>query len=132
MRSAVGRDRLQVAVLDQPIAQVDVLALQLAIGRLDLGAGIEMDVAFAAVQGDQVAGVDLAQDAAQARDGRDAQRPGQDGGVAGGAAGLGDDAGDLQAVERQRLRRQDLRGHEDDRLVGRHDCAGRLAGPAGP
>ena len=57
------------------------------------------------------------EDAAQPGDGRDAQRPGQDGGVAGAAAGLGDDAGDLELLEQQRLRRQDLRGDEDDRLV---------------
>ena len=95
-RDAVGGDRLLVAVLDQPVAQVDVLALQLAVGRLDLRAGVEVDVPLAAVQGDQVAGLDLAEDAAQAGDGRDAQRPGQDGGVAGGAAGLGEDAGHLE------------------------------------
>ena len=56
---AVGGDRLQVAVLDQRVAQVDVLALQLAVGGLDLRAGVEDDVPLAAVHDQQVAVVDL-------------------------------------------------------------------------
>ncbi len=114
---AVARHRLLIAVLDQPVAHVHVLALQLAVGRLHLGARPQIDVSLAAVQGDQVAGLHFTQDAAQARDRGDAERPRQDGGVAGGAAGLGDDAGHLQPVERQRLRRQDFRGDDDDGFV---------------
>ena len=114
---AVGGDRLLIAVLDQPAGEVGVLALQLAIGRLHLRTGIEINVSLAAIDGDQVAGVHLAQQAAQSGDGGNAEGAGEDGGVAGGAARFGDDAGDQMAVERQRLRRQNLLGDEDDRLM---------------
>src|SRR5205823_7991821 len=90
---AVGGDGLQVVVLDQQAGrQVGVLAMELAVGRLDLGAGVEVDVPLAAVQGDQVAGADLAHQALEAGDGGDAQAAGQDGGVPGGGPGLGQDA----------------------------------------
>ena len=85
-------------------------------------------MSFAAVESDQVAGMDVAGDAAQARDRGDAQRSGQDGRMAGGAAGLGEDARHMGAIERQRLRRQDFRSDEDDRLVPAQLVFGLLPG----
>ena len=49
-----------IAILDQFAAQIDIFALQFPIGRLHLGAGIEVDVTLPAIQGHQVAGADLA------------------------------------------------------------------------
>src|SRR5207237_591067 len=98
--------------------------------QLDLGTGVEVDVALAAVQGDHVAGLDLGEDAAQSGHGGDAQGAGEDGGVAGGGAGLGEDAGDPAALDEGGLGGQDLRGDEDDRLLevegGLVDLAGEL------
>ncbi len=59
-RGAIGADRLLVVVLDESAADVHILALQLAVGRLYLGTRVEIDVSLATVQGDEVAGLDLA------------------------------------------------------------------------
>ena len=56
-------------------------------------------MAVAAVDDDQVARLHVPQNAAHARDGRDAAAPGEDRGVAGAAAGLGDDAADIEVAQ---------------------------------
>src|SRR5215813_8163257 len=81
---AIERDRLEVAVLDQAIAKSDIFSLQFPISRLDLGTGVQVDVSLAAVEGDQVAGAHLAENAAHPRYCRNAERAGQDCRVSGG------------------------------------------------
>lgn len=54
----------------------------------------DVDLAGAAVDGQPRCSLRHRQDPAHADHGGDAERPGEDGGVARGGAGLGDDAGD--------------------------------------
>ena len=114
---AVARDRLLIAILDQPIAQIDIFALQLAIRGLRFRIGFDVDVAFAGIESDEVAGLHLLENAAHAGNRGNAQRPGQNGRVPGAAPRLGDDAGHLHLVEHQGLRRQDFRSHDDQRFL---------------
>src|SRR5207253_4523675 len=114
---AVERNRLLIAIFDQAFPQVDIFALQLAIGGLDFRTWVEVDVPLAPIQGHEVARAYFPGDPADSRDRRYAQGAGQDGRVARGAAAFGDDAGDVQPVKCQRLRGQDLRGHQDHRLA---------------
>ncbi len=106
-----------VAVQDEPVLEVEELALHLAVGGGRLAVGADEDDAVAAVDDHQVARADLVGDPDDPGDGRDAPAPRQDRGVAGPAAGLGDDAGDRQVAQAHRLARQDLVGHQDHRLV---------------
>ncbi len=111
---AVGADRGLVAVEDEPVLEVEELALHLAIGGCRFAVGADEDEAVAAVDDHQVAGADLVGDADDAGDGGDAPASRQDRRVAGAAAGLGDDAGDRQASQAHRLAREDLVGDQDD------------------
>ena len=120
---AVGRDGLLVAVLDKPIAHVDEFALQLAIGRLRLGIGLEVHVSFPAVENEEIAGLHLPQDATQAGHRGDSQRPSQDGRVPGAAPRFGNDSSHVQLFENEGLRGQNLRRHHDDRFVADHGRA---------
>ena len=65
-------------------------------------------------------------DAAQTGDQRQTLRARQDGGMSGGAAGFGDDAHDLEALEHERLRGQHFGGHQNHRLVAFQTFARRL------
>ena len=99
----------------QLILEQEELALQLEIGAALLGVGIDQHVPAAAVDDDRVAGLHLPQDAAHARDGRDAAAAGDDGGVAGLAAGLRDDAADVDVAQGDGLRGEQFVGHDDHR-----------------
>ena len=103
-------------VVGQLIFQIEELALQLAIGAFDFRSGIDDHVAFAAVDDDRVARFDVLQHAAHARNGGNAAAAGQDGGMAGLAAGLRDDPDDFAVAQHHHMRRQQFVGHEDQRL----------------
>ena len=118
-------ERRLVAVGDQPVLEVEELALHLAVGGGRLLVGADDDHAVAAVDDDQVAALDVVRDADDAGDRGDAAAPRQDRGVAGRAAGLGHDAGDRQVAEAHRLAGQDLVRDQDHRLVAVARVAGR-------
>src|SRR6185295_16826235 len=82
-----------------------------------LGVGVDQDVAAAGIDDDGVARLYMAEDTPHARDGRDAATAGDDGGVAGLAARLGDDAADFQPAEGDDLGGEQLVGHDDDRAT---------------
>src|SRR5438094_437844 len=63
-RDAVQGNRLLIAVFNQALAQVEILALKFAVGGFDFGPGVDVDVSFSAIECDQVARMDLAENAA--------------------------------------------------------------------
>ena len=70
---AVGAEGGLVAVHDEPVLEVEELALHLAIGGGRLVVGADEDHAVAAVDDHQVAVLDVVHDPHDARDGRDAR-----------------------------------------------------------
>ncbi len=112
---AVGRDRRLVAILGQGVFQIDELALQLTVGGECFVVGIHQHVPFPAVDDDRVAVADVVQDARHAGDRRNRAAAGENCGMAGSAAGLGDDARHFALAERDHVRRHELVGHENDR-----------------
>ena len=72
--------------------------------------------AFLAVDDHGVAARDVGEEPAEADDGGDLQRAGEDGGVAGVAAALGGEREDRPGREVGRVRRHQVVGEDDDRL----------------
>ena len=116
---AVGCQGRLVAVGGQLILEMEELAFQLAIGRTCLRIRVDSHVPVAAVDDDGVARVDLPQDPPHAGDGRNAATAGQDRRMTGLAAGLRDDALDLDVAQRHDLGGQQFVGHDDQRPLQR-------------
>ena len=87
------------------------------IGAPLFGVGIDEHVPAAAIDDERVARLHLPQNAPHARDRGNAATAGDDGGVAGLAAGLRDDAADLDIAQRDDLRREQLVGDHDHRSL---------------
>ena len=103
-------------VVGELILEIEKLALQFAIGAFDFRSGIDDHMAFAAVDDDRVARFDELQQSANARNGGDAVAAGQQGGMAGLAAGLRGDPDEFAVAEQHDMRRQQFIGHDDQRL----------------
>ena len=111
----LGREVLQAGQLGLALHLPD--AGRLVVGALP-GGGVHHHHAAAAVDDDPVAPLRHRGGPAGADHGRDLQRAGHDGGVAGDAARVGDQPGHLAVVEEQRgVGRREVAGH--------HDGAGR-------
>ena len=77
---------------------------------------VDDEHAFLAVHDHRVAAGHVGEEPAEADDGGDLQRAGEDGGVAGVAAALGGEGEDRRGREVGRVRRHQVVGEDDDRL----------------
>ena len=96
--------------------ELDLLEFLLAVLLDGDGVGVDDHDAGVAVDDQRVTRVHFLRDVFQADDRRDAHGIGDDGGVAGLAAGVDADRPDLRTVQRGSLRRRKVVGNERDRL----------------
>ena len=115
---AVLGDGGQVAQGVQAVDELHLLAASTARYSLDgPRVGVDDDHAAVAVDDDHVAAGGLGGDVVEAHHGRDAQRAGDDGRVAGLAAGVGGQAQDVLAVQAGRLTGREVVGQDDHLLA---------------
>ena len=115
--NAIGGDSGLIFVGGEGVFEKEELALEFEVSTFLFGIGIHQHMAATSINHDGIAGLHLAEDVAHAADGGNAFAASDNRRVAGLAAGLRDDAFDLQSFERDDLRGEEFVGDEDHGMV---------------